>query len=115
MKFVISIILTAVAGFAMGLYLEWWSIAIAAFIVALFIKQSPVKAYFSGFLGLFLLWGGIALVMDISNQHILSRKIADLFSLDGSYILLILVTALTGAVVAGFAALTGSFVHRLRR
>ena len=57
MKFFVSLLLTALLSFAAGLYLPWWSIAIAAFIVAALIPQSAVKSFLTGFTALFLLWG----------------------------------------------------------
>ncbi len=106
MKFIVSILLIALLSFAAGLYLGWWSLALAAFIVAALIPQKPWKAYLSGFLGLLLLWGGLATLIDVRNQHILAQKMAQVLPLGGSYFLLILVTALVAAIVAGFAALT---------
>ena len=113
MKFIISITLTALVGFALGLYLDWWSIAIAAFVVAIVVHQHPGKAWLAGFLGIFLLWALLAWWIDMKNQSILAKRMAELLPLSGSAILLILVTALVGALVAGFAALTGSFIRKL--
>jgi len=112
MKFIVSILLIALLSFAAGLYLGWWSLALAAFTVAALIPQKPWKAYLSGFLGLLLLWGGLATWIDIRNQHILSQKLAQVLPLGGSYFLLILITALVAAIVAGFGALTGSYVRK---
>lgn len=111
MKFIITILLTIILALAFGLYLPWWSIAIAAFAVSVAIPQKPGLAYISGFLGLFLLWGGLACWIDIKNQHILSQRIAQLFSLQNASWMLVVITALLGAVVAGFAALTGSYLR----
>jgi len=60
---------------------------------------------------LFLLWGGLAFWIDVSNDHVLSKKIAAILPLGGNSILLILVTALVGGLVAGFAAMSGSFLR----
>lgn len=112
MKFTVSIILTLLLAFAAGLYLPWWSLALAAFIVALAIPMKPWQNGLAGFIGLLLLWGGLAFWIDMANAHILSRKIAHVIPLGGSPILLILVTALAGALVAGSAALTGSYARK---
>ncbi|MBO9563977.1 MAG: hypothetical protein J7621_14435 [Niastella sp.] len=112
MKLIASIVLIGLLSFAAGMYLPWWSLAAAAFIVAALIPQKPWKAFLSGFLGLFLLWGILAAWIDMKNQHILSQKMAQIFPLGGSYILLILVTALVAAIVGGFGALTGSYVRK---
>src|SRR5438067_8289434 len=112
MRFVLATLLTASLSFIAGLYMPWWSIAIVAFLVALLIKQQIGWASLSGFAGIFLLWGGLALLIDVKNKMVLSHKIAQLFSLNGSSIILILVTALVGALVAGLAAMSGSSLRQ---
>jgi hypothetical protein len=111
MKLIVSIILTALVSFIGGLYLPWWSIAVAAFFVALIIPQFPWKAFLSGFLGVFILWGLIALWKDMENQGILSSKIAALFRFGSSHIVMIFVSAFVGALIAGFAALSGAYLR----
>jgi len=115
MRFFSSILLTALLSFVAGLFLPWWSLAIIAFLVALLIPQSIGKSFLSGFLALFFLWGVIAFIIDVKNESILSQKIAQLFPLGGSSILLILITALVGALVAGFAAMSGSSIRPKRK
>jgi hypothetical protein len=112
MKFTISLLLTALLSFAAGLYLPWWSLAIAAFAVALLIPLKPWLSWLSGFLGLFLLWSILAIWIDMKNQHILSQKIAQLLPVGGSVFLLILLTALVAGIVAGCAALTGAYARK---
>ena len=108
MKFIIALILTALLSFAGALFFPWWIIAITSFIVAFFIHQKGYKAFFSGFFALFALWGLQSFFIDRANEHLLATKIANILPLHGSYILLILVTAFIGALVAGMAALSGS-------
>lgn len=112
MKFFVSILLTALLALALGFYLSWWSVAVAAFVVAAFVRQRPGMAWLSGFLGIFLLWGGFALWIDMENQQILSKRIAQLLMLGGSSIALILVTAFIGSLVGGMAALTASYMRK---
>ncbi len=112
MKFITSILLTSLLSFVAGIYLPWWSVAIAAFISCVLIQTAPWKSFLAGFFGVFLVWGILASIIDSNNNHILSQKIAQIFPLGGSYILLILVTALVGALVGGFAGLTGSYVRK---
>ncbi len=111
MKFIIAFILTALLSFSWALFFPWWIIAVAAFIVAALIPQTAFKAFISAFFALFLLWGGQAILIDTRNAHLLSAKVASILPLGGSYIILILVTALTGGLVAGLAALTGSLLR----
>jgi hypothetical protein len=112
MKFISSILLTALVSFVAGLYLPWWSVAMAAFIVAVIIPLASWKSFLSGFLGVFFLWAMLAWWIDSKNNSILSQKIAQLLQLGSSSILLILVTAFIGALVAGFAGLTGSYMRK---
>jgi len=112
MKFTISVILIAVLSFALGLYLPWWSLAIAAFVVTALLHQRPSVSFLAGFAAVFILWLLLAAVIDIRNQHILSRKLAYLLPLGGNSFLLILITALVGSIVGGSAALAGSFLRR---
>src|SRR5690349_20250679 len=112
MKLLTTVTLIAVLAFALGLYLPWWSIAIAAFIVAALIQQRPIVAFLAGFIGIFLLWFALAMIIDMRNQHILSKRIATLLPLNGNSFLLILITAFIGAIVGANAALTASFIRK---
>jgi hypothetical protein len=115
MKFIVSFILIILLSFAGSLFLPWWIIAVAAFLVAAFIHQRPLKSFLTGFLALFILWGTQALLLDNANEHLLATKVASILPLGGSYIVLILVTAFIGGLVAGMSALTASFLRGSRR
>ena len=112
MKFFASLILTALLSFAACLYLPWWSIAIAAFIVAALIPQGAVKSFLTGFTALFLLWGGLSFWISNNNEHLLAHKVSMvLLKMDNPWVL-IFATAIIGALVAGFGALSGSFLRK---
>jgi uncharacterized membrane protein len=112
MKFGFSILLTIIVSFAAGLYLPFWSAALVAFLVALFIYQKPGMAYLAGFLGILLFWGLLAWWIDAQNNSILSHRMATLFPLGGSSALLILITAIVGAIIGGLSALSGNFLRK---
>jgi hypothetical protein len=116
MKLVTAIVLTAFLAYVVGIYstLPWWSFAITSLIIAVAVHQRPWKAFVAGFLGLFLLWAGMALLKDAANDHVLSTKVATILPMGGSYLVLILVTGFVGGLVSGLAALTGSFLRRSR-
>jgi hypothetical protein len=112
MKLTISIFLTALLAFALCLFLPWWSIALAAFAVAVAIPQKPWKALSAGSLGLLLLWGGLSFWMSSANGHLLASKMGHvMLGAPVSPWLLIMVTALLGALVGGLSALAGSFLR----
>jgi hypothetical protein len=111
MKFFVSILVTGLLAFACGLYLPWWSVAVAAFIVSSIIYQSPIRAFFTGFCAVMLLWFGLILKINADNQNILADKISLVMGMGGSFVLVILSCAI-GAVVGGLGALTGSLLRK---
>jgi hypothetical protein len=111
MKIFVSIILIALIAFVLGLYFPWWTIAVAAFLVAVIIPQFPWKAFLSGFLGIFIIWACLAWWKDMNNDGVLASKIAQLFSLPATSLIMVLVTAIVGGLIGGFAALSGSFLR----
>lgn len=114
MKFFVSLLLTALLSFAACLYLPWWSIAIAAFIIAALIPQSAVKSFLTGFTALFLLWGALSFWISNNNEHLLAHKVSMvLLKMDNPWVL-IFATAIIGALVAGFGALSGSFLRKVK-
>jgi hypothetical protein len=111
MKFFVAILLTAALAFISGLFLPWWGIAITSLLVAVIVHQKAGKAFLSGLLGVFILWAGLAWWIDMKNNGVLSKKIATILPLGGNAIVLILVTGIIGGLVAGFAAMSGSFLR----
>ena len=112
MKFLIAIILTALLSFIAGIYIPlWWFFAVVALLVALLVHQKAGKAFFAGFLGLFILWFILTAWIDSANGGVLSVRIASLLPLGGSKWLLMIVTALIGGLIAGFAAMSGSYLR----
>lgn len=108
MRFIAQTVLTGLLAFALSLYLPWWSIAVAALVVSLVLGLRPGASFLSGFLSIFLLWGGMALLRSHLNEHILARRFSPMvLGVEDPY-LLIGLTALIGGLVAGMGALTGS-------
>jgi hypothetical protein len=113
-KFLVNTLLIALLSFAAGLFFPNWIIALIAFVVSLLLPMRPLMAFLSGFVALFLLWGGLGLADNLANGGILATKIASLLPLNGSPYVLILVTALVGALMGGGGALTASFLKNTR-
>lgn len=113
MRFILASLLTALLAFIAGIFLPWWVLAVVAFGVALLLPQSNFAAFCAGFVGIFLMWGLVATWIDVKNESLLTRQVAQLLPLGGSPILLILVTALVGGLLGGFAALSGNSLRRL--
>ena len=109
-----SILLSALATFAIGMYtsLPWWSFAVTNFIIALAIPQKPWVSFLTGALGVGAIWAGLATGIDMANHHLLSTKVANVLPLHGSYIALIIITAIVGALVGGLASLSGAYLKK---
>ena len=112
MKFIVSLILMAALSFAACLYFPWWCIAIVCFIVAVLIPQRAGIAFLCGFLALFILWAGLSFWISHNNAHVLAHKISVVILKKDDPNMLIIVTGLIGAIVAAFAALTGSLLRK---
>lgn len=114
MKIVSVILLTAFLAYVAGVYtsMPWWSFAITSFVVSLAIHQRPGRSFLCGFAAVFVLWFVLVFRADIANEHILSAKVANILPMGGSYIVLMLVTALIGGLVSGLAALSGSYLRK---
>jgi hypothetical protein len=111
MKFIVSILVTAIFGYALALYLPWYSYAIAAFLVAAAFHQRGGRAFLSGFLSIGLLWGGLAWYLSAGNEHRLAKQVASILPLQGNEWALMALTAVLGGLVGGLAALSGSYLR----
>ena len=107
MKFLLKIIFTAATAYLMQLYFPWWSVVIASFLISLILSSKGWNSFFSGFIGVGVLWFILAFRIDTASDSILTDKVAAIFSLPNAFIL-ILVTALIGGIAGGFGALAGS-------
>jgi hypothetical protein len=115
MKFLLVILLTAGGSFLAGIYLPWWSIALAAFIVAFLFPQRPFAGFVSAFLSVFILWFVMDYYFDLRNDHILSHRMASLILHSTGSLLIILVSSFVGALVSGMAGLSGCLLRGKRR
>ncbi|MEN9697947.1 MAG: hypothetical protein RLZ56_1368 [Bacteroidota bacterium] len=108
-----TILLVALTTFAIGLYgaLPWWSFAVSNFLIAMAIPQKPWVSFVTGAVGVGAIWAGLATGIDLANNHILSTKVANILPLHGSYIALIIITALVGALLGGMASLTAAYLR----
>jgi hypothetical protein len=105
MKFLYQTIITAALAFVLQSFLPWWTMAIAAAGVGYYFGTKGLLSFSAGFLGVGLLWLGMALFIDVSTHSILTEKINKILPLN-SYLL----TTLIGGLVGGFAALTGTLI-----
>lgn len=112
MRFIFKVILIIALSYLLELFLPWWSVIIAAFLVNLWLPIKGAIDFMGGFLGVGLLWFVYAWLIDSNSASILSDRIAELFSLpNGSF--MIALSGLVGGIVGGFAALSGSQFRRI--
>jgi hypothetical protein len=112
MRFWIAFVLNVILSSLLGLVLDWWVVAIVAFVVGIWISLRPAKAFFSAFLAVYCLYLAMSLITDMQNDHILATRMADLILKVKNPYLIILVTGIPGALVAGFAALSASLLRK---
>lgn len=115
MKLFVNLILTAFLTFAFGLFLPWWSLTIASFLVAFASGQKIGISILAGFLGVFLLWGIMTWMISNGNDHILAHRMSRVILKQDDPMMLILVTALIGGILGAISAWSGAALRNLLR
>jgi hypothetical protein len=108
----VKLILTAALAYLLQNVFGWWSVVLAAFLINFIIYSPGPSSFLSGFLGIGLLWFGTALITDISTDSILADRVAAIFSLPNS-MLLILITAIVGGLTGGFWCINRKHAKKL--
>lgn len=84
------------------------------FLVGLALSNRPGNNFLAGLLGVGIFWFGYALFLDVKNEHVLSNKVAELFSdslkttITGG--VLLMVTTFLGALLGGLSAMAGAMI-----
>jgi len=112
MKFVIKIIFIAVISYLLLDLLPWWGFTIVAFLANAIVYEKGVPSFFSGFIALFVLWLSLSWSMSSYGDHLMTQRIASLFSFNDPYLLLILIGFL-GAILGGLSSLTGCYFRSI--
>jgi len=111
MKFAVSISLMMLMSFASCLFFPWWSIALTCFLVSVIIPQKKWTAFICGFVAIFLLWFCLCFWISFQNNNLLAHRISLLILKTDNPFLLITLSSFLGALVGGFASLTGAFMQ----
>ena len=109
MKFLIQFVAILFSAHLLMLFMPWYSIALAAFVMGYLLKSKT--NFLAGFAAIATLWIFNAWLADSSSDADLAERVAKLFMLEHKF-LLFLVMALIGGLVGGFAALTGSVLRK---
>lgn len=107
MKFIIQLIITIAVCFLLQTFLPWWTLAIGALAVSFAVGNKAGVSFAAGFVGVGILWFGMAFYIDQTTHSILTEKVNKLLPLN-SFVL----TTLIGGLVGGFAALTGALLKK---
>lgn len=114
-NFFLSLVITALLAGIFQLFLPWWTIAIAGFAVAYFMKQNSLPAFFAGFAAVFILWVVYAYLLSAANDHLLVKKVAELMKAltKQNTAALYIITGTVGGLLSGVAAVSGSQAAKL--
>ena len=111
MKIIVYILALIFLGGLLQHYLPWWTLPLAAFLLAPGFRFSPGEAFLAGFLGAALLWGGNAAYFNALNDGILAARMGGLFGGLGPD-MMVLLTAFFGGLFGGLGAWTGSLARQ---
>lgn len=111
MKFLITIIVTALLAWLGSYYVSWWMIAVVPFLAALAMRMKGGRGFITGFLSIGLLWLYLVLKTDMANEQILSGRMSQLFGL--GHTLFLTVNVLLGALIGGMGGWSGGALGRL--
>jgi hypothetical protein len=109
MKFLIQFVAILFAAHLLALFMPWYSIALAAFVMGYILKSNT--NFLAGFSAIATLWIFNAWLIDSASSSDLAERVAKLLMLKYE-IVLFLVMAIIGGLVGGFAALTGSLLRK---
>ena len=108
MNFLLILITTAILQF----FTPWWTIALVPFVVAIWRPENLWKSFVIGFTAIAILWFAYGLYLHLVSEGAMSNRIAEIFSLPNG-ILLLIVTAIVGGIVGGFASVAGSLTRQI--
>lgn len=114
MRFVLVMLLCGVLSYLAVLVMPWWIPMLIAFAAVLALPMSAWRAFLAAGSGTGISYLLIALKADVDNAHLLSRKMAELFSLP-HYGFMLLLTMLCGWITAGIGAVIAVSLNRLLR
>lgn len=116
MRFFIRLILivafTLVGQLALGW--SWAIVAVAGLLGGVLVPGKGFSSFASGFLAVGLVWTIWAYQIDSEAESILSAQVSGIFMLPGKPWAMLLITGFIGGLVAGFGALSGWSLRKLR-
>lgn len=99
-------LIVLIAAFLLQLVLPWWVIVIVSFVACALLGKTGKIALWSPFFAILLLWTGVALFKSLPNQNLMASRVAEMLGVN-SWFLVLFLTALLGAFVAGISGFCG--------
>ena len=108
MKFIVQFIAILFFAHLLDLFMPWYCIALAAFLIGYFVKSK--YNFLAGFLAIATLWTFNAWLIDSSSSSDLPGRVAQILVLPHKILVYVLMS-IVGGLVGGFAALTGALLR----
>lgn len=107
------LLLILLVSLLLQLFLPWWIVCLVAFVLCVLRARSAGQAFSHAFAAIFLLWGLVALYKTVQNENLLASRVGEMFMMNftNNWIVMVLVTALIGGLVAGISGLAGFFTR----
>ena len=112
--FFVKLLTIIILSTILTLFLPWYTPFIICFLVGLALSNRPGNSFLAGLLGVGIFWFGYALFLDVKNEHVLSNKVAELFSdslkteITGGVLLML--TTFLGALLGGLCTMAGAMI-----
>jgi hypothetical protein len=108
MKFLLQILVVMVLAFLLEVFLPWWAVAIAGALAGVLVSGSAGRAFFAGFIGVFVLWTFAATSLMQANGEVLADRIGALLPGTPPGAGVAVISGVVGGLVAAFGGATGA-------
>jgi len=114
MRFILLLLVLAIATVLLNPFLQFWMMMIMIAIVSALSKVKPMAAFFAGGLGMGLVWLAMSMYLMMSTGSPLADRMGELMGI-GNGIMLAGITSILGFLLGGFSALSGSTFRNIWR
>lgn len=111
MKSTYYILSLLLLGAILQYFFPWWTMPLAAALLAVAFRLLPGQAFLAALLGAALLWGGYAAYLNALNEGILAARMGGLFGGLGAGMMVAL-TALFGGLFGALGGWVGSLANQ---
>ena len=103
-------------GYVLGLFtfLPWYSFVVSTFLICWTFNLKPIWALVLSFFSMLTLWAVLAIYIDVQNEHLLSKKVAEILPLGGSSNVVIAVTSFVGGLLNGLSGWSAALLRKAK-